>query len=288
MTGVVAAAVVAHVPTLGRPELTPDYQRTLVQGELALGGALRALAPDLWVIASTHWVSTFDWFATCQPVHEGLCVADEAPNLIPGLKYRYRGDPDFGHALVESMAAAGIPAVKNDSPHYEWDYGTYVPLRYLDPDAEVPVVGMPVVLMSDHSECLKAGAAVHQAARALGRRVVFLASTAFAHVLVRGRHNWPTPARVDADMHFIEQLKRGAVEEALGTFGEYSKKVGAEMGGRVLATLLGVLQAMAADGKTLRGRQYGEYAQSSASGNAVVVVTDPATLHHFGELPAAA
>ena len=51
-----------------------------------MGAAMRsALKPDLWVIVSTHWVSTFDWFATCQPKHEGLCVAHEAPNLIPGL-----------------------------------------------------------------------------------------------------------------------------------------------------------------------------------------------------------
>ncbi len=33
MSGVVAAALVAHVPTLGRSENTPDYQRTLVQAE---------------------------------------------------------------------------------------------------------------------------------------------------------------------------------------------------------------------------------------------------------------
>ena len=79
MAGVIATALVAHVPTLGRVENTPDYQQTLVQAELTLGAALRAaLEPDNWVIVSTHWVSTFDWFATCQPSHEGLCIAQEA------------------------------------------------------------------------------------------------------------------------------------------------------------------------------------------------------------------
>ena len=37
MSGVVAAAVVAHVPTLSRAEITPDFQRTLVDGERRLG-----------------------------------------------------------------------------------------------------------------------------------------------------------------------------------------------------------------------------------------------------------
>jgi 3,4-dihydroxyphenylacetate 2,3-dioxygenase len=279
MTGVVAAAVVAHVPTLGREEITPDFQQTLVAGEREMGAAVRrTLKPDLWVIASAHWVATFDWVVTCQPVHEGVCVADEAPNLIPGSPYRYRGDTAFAAAFIEELGRAAVPAARNDSPHYGWDYGTYVPLKHLDPDAQVAVVGMPSVLMADHAECLKAGAAVHATAKRLGRRAVFLASTAFAHILVRGRHNWPTPERVAADKAFIEKLKGGAVEDAVAGFGDYSRLVGAEMGGRPLATLLGVMRAMAADGAQLAGRQYGAYAQSSASGNAVVLLSDRATL----------
>jgi 3,4-dihydroxyphenylacetate 2,3-dioxygenase len=207
-----------------------------------------------------------------------MCVADEAPNLIPGLPYRYRGDAEFAGALVEEFGRAGVPAARNDSEHYGWDYGTYVPLKYLDPDAQAAVVGIPSVLMANHDECLKAGAAVHAVAKRLGRRAVFLASTAFAHVLVRGRHNWPAPERVAADKAFIEKLKRGSVPDALNGFGDYTRLVGAEMGGRPLATLLGVLGAMATDGAALEGRQYGEYAQSSASGNAVVLVADKATL----------
>lgn len=279
MSGIVATAVVAHVPTLGRAEITPEFQQTLVQSERVLGEAMRrVLKPDVWVICSTHWVSTFDWFATCQPVHEGTCVADEAPNLIPGIAYRYRGDPELGTAMVEEMQRANVPAQRNETPHYAWDYGTYVPLSHLDPKAEVAVVGVPVVLMADHAECLRAGAAIHAAAKRVGRRVVFLASTAFSHVLVRGRHNWPAPERMDADRRFIDQLKRGAIDEAIDGFAEYSRLVGAEMGGRVLATFLGLARAMAAEGKELKAAQYGEYAQSSASGNAVLLMADPATL----------
>jgi 3,4-dihydroxyphenylacetate 2,3-dioxygenase len=279
MTGVIAAATVAHVPTMGRAEITPDFQQTLVAGERTLGAAIRrALKPDLWVIASTHWVATFDWLPTCQPVHEGHCVADEAPNLIPGIPYRYRGDPEFGAALLEEFGRANVPAARNDSPHYEWDYGTFVPLSHLDPQAEVAVVGIPTVLMADHAECMRAGGAVHATAKRLGRRVVFLASTAFSHILVRGRHNWPTPERMEADKRFIEQLKAGAIDAAVAGFTAYSRFTGAEMGGRVLATLLGVVQALRAEGRPLAGREFGEYAQSSASGNANVLVADPDTL----------
>lgn len=276
--GVVAAAVVAHVPTLARAEITPDFQRTLVEGEKALGAHLRALEPDLWVIASTHWVSTFNWFATCQEIHQGVCVADEAPDLIPGQSYRYRGDAEFGSELVEAWKQAGLPAVPNTSSHYAWDYGSYVPLSHLDPQAQLPVVGVPVVLMADHAECMKAGAAIHATAKKLGRRAVFLASSAFSHALVRGRHNMPAPERVEADRELIRQLVGGEIDAAAAGFAEYSQLAVAEMGGRALATLLGVLNAITTEGATLRGRQYGDYAQSSGSGNANVVLAPPATL----------
>ena len=279
MTGVVAAGIVAHVPTMGRAEITPDFQQTLVEGERTLGKAIRsALKPDVWVVCSTHWVATFDWLPTCQPLHEGHCVADEAPNLIPGIPYRYRGDPEFGRALIDAFGEAKVPVAANDSPHYEWDYGTFVPLSHLDPDAEVAVVGLPTVLMADHAECLRAGAAVYETAKRLGRRTVFLASSALSHVLVRGRHNWPAPERMDADAKFIDQLKRGAIADAVAGFTDYSRFTGAEMGGRVLATFLGVVQGLAGEGRPLAARQFGEYAQSSASGNANVLVADPATL----------
>lgn len=270
--GVIAAAVVPHVPTLGLPENTPEFQLTLVDGARALGRALRALKPDLFVVNSSHWICTFGWYATCQPRHEGVCVADEAPDLIPGIPYSRKGDAEFASALVDTWLAQGIPGGRNDTPHYAWDYGSLVPLLYLDPQAEVPVVQIPTVIMADHAECMKTGRAVHATAQRLGRRAVFLASSAFSHALVRGRHFEPTPEREALDQRFIGLLKQGAVDEALAWFPEYSRAAVAEMNGKPLAALLGALQALDEDGATLAGEQFGGYAQSSGSGNASVVV----------------
>jgi 3,4-dihydroxyphenylacetate 2,3-dioxygenase len=281
--GIVAAAIVAHVPTLGLPQNTPDYQQTLVEAERTLGAAIRdVVKPDLWVVVSAHWVATFDWLVTCQPVHDGVCVADEAPNLIPGSAYHFRGDPAFAGALVEAIAGAGLPAARNDSPHYAWDYGTFVPMQYLDPSAELPVVCLPSVLMATHEECLRAGALVHATACRLGRRVVLVASTAFSHVLQRGRHHWPAPRRIEADHRFIDGLKAGRLDEAIAGFAGYSREVGAELGGRPLATLLGAGRAMEHDTGALAGRQFGAYAQSSGSGNAVLLLAATDMLRQLG------
>ena len=282
MSGLIAAAIAAHVPTLGLAQHTPDYQQNLVAAELELGAALRALQPDLWVIVSSHWVATFDWPVTCQPRLTGFCVADEAPQLIPGSPYDYAGDPAFAAALVEAFNAERVPSVRNDSEHFEWDYGTFVPMQYLDPQAEVPVVVVPSVLMANVDECLRAGEVLHATAKRLGRRAVLIASTALSHVLVRGRGNWPLPERIAADERLIERLKAGRLDETIADFADYARFVGAEMGGRPLATLLGAARAMAADGPPLAARQYGQYTQSSGSGNVVLAMADADTLARLG------
>lgn len=272
MRGVFAAIVAPHVPTLSRAEITPAFQRTLVDAEQRAGATLRASKPDLWVIASTHWVSTFNWLATCQPVHEGICVASEAPDLVPGAPYRYRGDPEYAGALLETWRAAEIPAARNDSPHYVWDYGTLVPLSHLDPKAEVAVVGVPAVLMANLDESRRAGAAIHDTARRLGRRAVFIASTALSHSLVRGRQHMPSFEHIALDERLIGLMRAGKITELIEWLPQYSREAHAEMGGRVLATMLGCLEAMQLDGE-LTCAMIGDYAQSSGSGNATLCTT---------------
>lgn len=280
--GVIASAIVAHVPTLGVPANTPAYQQTLVTAEQNLGAALRTrLAPDLWVVLSSHWIATFDWPITCQARHRGCCVASEAPQLLPGSPYDYPGDQEFAAALVDAFKAGEVPSVRNDTPHFVWDYGTFVPLMHLDPDGTTPVVVLPSVLQATVQECLQAGALVHATASRMNRRVVFLASTALSHVLIRGREHWPAPERIEADRRFLAQLEAGDIEAAINGFDAYKESSGLEMGGRPLATMLGVTKAMAAASGPIRGRLYSDYAQSSGSGNIVMALAPAPTLAHL-------
>lgn len=247
-----------------------------------MGERLRALKPDLWVIVSTHWISTFNWFATLQSEHKGVCVADEAPDLIPGMPYDYKGDPEFAETLLAEWKALDIPAQRNTTEHYMWDYGTFVPLSHLDPKADVAVVSVPVVLMADIDECLRAGEGIHSAARKLQRCVVVIASSALTHALVRGRESLPTRERIDADKRVIDLLKRGAIDAVIAGFPDYARAGVVEMGGRAIATMLGATRALAREKGPLAAQQFGDYAQSSGSGNANLVVSDQQTLSALG------
>jgi 3,4-dihydroxyphenylacetate 2,3-dioxygenase len=268
MSGVVATAVTIHVPRIAIEEQAPPFQREIIAGSKAMGAAIRALKPDAIVIVSAHWVSTFNWYATRHAVHEGRCVADEAPDLVPGLPYRQPGAPDLAQAIVTEAQAAGIPMLATDCPDLSWDYATYVPLHYLDPEATVPVIRLPVVICCDLKEAMKVGAAVHVAAKATGKRVVLIASSALSHAVARGPEGWPTPERIELDQQFIARTLAGDHRPTIADFPHWAKAAAGEMGGKPIATMFGALQTLLDEGASIRTAQFGPYTQSSGSGNA--------------------
>ncbi|MFI4987842.1 MAG: extradiol ring-cleavage dioxygenase [Alphaproteobacteria bacterium] len=261
---IIRAGVVPHTPRMGIEDKAPPFVKELIKGCHAMGEALRGAKPDVIVINSAHWVCTFNWYVSCQAKHEGRCVADEAPDLIPGVPYSYKGDPEYGAALVEEIKALGYPCNRNDSEYFKWDYGSWVPAHYLDPAGEIPVVLLGTVVSADLQEAMDAGIAVRRAAEKTGRKAAFFASCSFTHKLVRGPDQWPTEERQALDRKFIAMLSDGRVGEAKRWFPEYAHAVVCEMGGRNIATMLGCLD----EGQHYRGRVFGPYGQSSGSGNA--------------------
>ena len=273
--GIIRAAVAPHSPRMGIEAGAPPFLKPVIAGLRAMGKEMRAAKPDLFVLLSAHFVSTFNWQVTMQAEHKGLCVAEEAPDLIPGVPYQRRGDPVFAEALVQEIEILGVPVVRNATPHYTWDYGTYVPLHYLDPEQTIPVVVLPSVLAANLDECFSVGGAVRHAALATGRRVAFVASCAFAHKLSRGQGLWPAEHNQQRDREFIAQLVEGRITAAKAGFAEYAAAVDNEMGGRPIATMLGCLDDK--HGERFVGLVHGDYGPSSGSGNASVAIR-PASL----------
>ncbi len=271
--GLIASVVTPHTPRMGVEETAPDFVRGLIAGIRELGDAVRALKPDLIVLQSAHWVATFNWYVTAHAFHEGICVADEAPNLIPGTPYRYPGDPEYARTLAAAIEAAGIPCGVNETPHYRWDYATFVPLHYMDPTAAIPVVTLPTVVCADLDECMTVGRLAHDAAVRAGRRAVFVSSCALSHEVLRGPKLWPSDAMQALDRRLLALLSGGETRELVAWAPTFCEEAMAEMGGRTLCGMIGAMDAMERAAGPLQGHQYGPYAQSSGSGNATVCVT---------------
>jgi aromatic ring-opening dioxygenase catalytic subunit (LigB family) len=269
--GIVMSAIASHTPRIGIEAKAPQFLRGVIAGEYALGRAIAALEPDLLVLQSGHWVTTFTWYVTCQARHTGVCVADELPDLIPGVPYDRPGDPDFAQFLAAAIGGKGLLSGRNEAEHYKWDYGTFVPLQYLDPEERLPVVTMGTCILADLDECFEVGRAIREAAEVSGRRIVFVASSALSHRLVRDPASWPLPADQALDREFLDLLRAGRIGEAWRFLPGYAQQTQVEMGGRNIATLLGTLDGIPPP--QLAAAQYGEYGPSSGAGHVNFALT---------------
>lgn len=270
--GLIGCALTPHTPRMANEDGAPDFIRPLIAGSRALGDWIRHLEPDGVVLHTTHWISTFNWYTSSHAIHEGHCIADEAPELVPGLPYKYTGDPTLAQEIIDVALAKNIPFKSNDNPHYRWDYGTYVPMKYIDPEATLPIVTLPTVILAKLDECIRVGQALDAAAKKQNKRIVFIGSSALSHELVRGPEQWPTESRQQLDKRFIQMIANGAIDPAIQWLPEYAKASVAEMSGRVVATFLGASSCL--QSSTLKTYQFGEYAQSSGSGNLSIALAN--------------
>lgn len=266
---IICSAITAHSPRMGIEKNAPDFTRPVIEGIRKLGDELRQAKPDVVVLMSTHWVTTFPWYVTSHAEHKGVCVADEAPDLIPAIPYHWKGDPALAAAITAEIAAAGIPTGFNDAPDFTLDYGTVVPMQYIDPKMQMTLISLGTCILAPLDECLKVGAAIRRAAEKTGKRIAVVGSTSFAHRIERGPDKWPAKESIDNDAKFIAMLTSGRIGEAKAWLPEYAKAVMAEVGGRVIATIVG---SMDESKEGYSGVQHGAYGQSSASGNASVSV----------------
>jgi 3,4-dihydroxyphenylacetate 2,3-dioxygenase len=241
----------------------PDF-RPLRDGLVEQGRHLAAREPDVIVINSCHLVSTFSTLVDGTARHRGTLTAQEAPDLIAGVEFDFPGDHELASALVARGKEAGHPCGLVDDRHYPLDYGTVMPIVcYLDPGQTIPVVPISVTLLNDLEECFQWGRHIVRSLRETGRRGVFVASGALSHRLVRGPEKWPLPEDRRLDERFAAMLAEGDYGAAWEWLPEFASAVEAEMGGRHLAMMLGVLRE--ADSPfTVTVHAYGP---SSGSGN---------------------
>ena len=205
------------------------------------------------------------------PVHKGVLTALECPDIITDVPYHYPGDMETGYKLVQAGKEAGIPVVGVNDETYVWDYGTVVPLRYLVPKQDLPIIDLSVTLAASLEETYQWGRQIGKVLRENKKRSVFVSSGALSHNLVRGRENRPTRTEHVLDRQFISYLMNEQYESAHDMLQQYSKIAGVESGGRHLAMLFGVMEGSFAP------KMFAE-AQSSGSWNAIMTF-EPRAAH---------
>ncbi|MDZ7543589.1 extradiol ring-cleavage dioxygenase, partial [Clostridium perfringens] len=142
--------------------------------------------------------------------------------------YDYPGDEELANELVNAGTAAGLPVIAVNDPTHIWDYGTVVPLRYLVPNQDIPIINLSVCLAASLEETFQWGKQIGKVLRESSKRVIFVGSGALSHNLVRGRENKPSRSEQAMDNQFIAYLLNGEYKDAREMLNQYARIAGVE------------------------------------------------------------
>jgi 4,5-DOPA dioxygenase extradiol len=157
-----------------------------------LGPALQRIGqtlPDLdaIVIVSPHW-QTAGLRVSASAAPETIHDFGGFPPPLYALQYRPPGAPDLADTIVRMLAAAGFDATLDAQRGL--DHGAWVPMRYLRPDADVPVLQVSLPLDIDAAGALRLGRAL---APLRERGVLVVGSGSLTHNLYEFRQHVRDP-----------------------------------------------------------------------------------------------
>ena len=89
-----------------------------------------------------HWLVNGGYHLNCAPRFEGNYTSNELPHFIKNMAYDYPGNPALGHLIAEHATAAGVFTRAHDATSLGLEYGTLVPMRYMNADRHFKVVSV--------------------------------------------------------------------------------------------------------------------------------------------------
>src|SRR4051794_40339963 len=195
MGDIVLAAKVTHVPSLMLSEASDSPLREMragaIQGLRELGRRARERGVTTFVVFDTHWLSNFGYHINANPRHRGSFTSHEAPHMIQDLRYDVPGNSGLAAAIAEAAGRQGLNVAAHQVATLGLEYGTIVPMHYMNGDGWAKVVSIASPLFTSLEESRILGEATRQAALASGEQVAVIASGSMSHRLWPNRNLGP-------------------------------------------------------------------------------------------------
>jgi aromatic ring-opening dioxygenase catalytic subunit (LigB family) len=207
------------------------------RGVRALGDEVARFRPDVVVLASAQWVTTFHTYVAGSARLAGV----GAPGVAPPVSYDFRGDPETARELVAAGMAARIPVVLTEEPVPPLDEATVVCLRDVAAGGRVGIVPISLCHLADFAETLRWGRAIRAAVRAGGKRTILAVSGTPCGRPLRGAERGPGRPDQGLDDRVVGLLSSGALTEFRGSLDELARAADAAPASRCLTLLLGAL-----------------------------------------------
>jgi 3,4-dihydroxyphenylacetate 2,3-dioxygenase len=215
MGHVALAAKITHVPSMYLSELPgPRFgsRQDAIDGHHEISRRCRALGVDTLVVFDTHWLVNASYHINCAPHFKGTYTSNELPHFISNLGYESPGNPELGKLLAKTCNEFGVDTLAHDATTLAPEYGTLVPLRYMNADQYFKVVSVSALCQAHYlNDSARLGWAMRQAVEQhYDGTVAFLASGSLSH---RFAQNGLAPEfAFKVWSPFLEQLDRRVLE----------------------------------------------------------------------------
>src|SRR5512138_2322353 len=274
MGQLVLAAKVSHVPSLMLSEAAGSPLKAAREGAVnalrELGRRARERDVSTFVVFDTHWLSNFGYHINANARHRGAFTSHEAPQMIQDLHYDLPGDPALADAIATEAAKGGLNVLAHKVASLGLEYGTIVPMHYMNADGRTRVVSVASPLFTSPEESRILGEATRRAIERSGERVAVIASGSLSHRLWPNRklgpEAWTSVASEfnrQVDLRVLELWQRRRYREFIDMLPDYAVKCNGEGG---MADTIMLFAALGWDSFDGEAEQLCEYFPSSGSG----------------------
>lgn len=280
MGELVFAAKITHVPTMMLSEQDGPLKgcrQQAIDGHREIGRRMRDLGVDTVVVSDVHWLVNAGYHINAKERFHGVYASNEFPQFIDRLEYDYPGNPALGDLIARIATEKGSHTLSHQVEALELEYGTLVPMYFMNEAADLKVVSVAGWCTSHSVQSSRwVGEAIREAAEASDSRVALLASGSLSHRM------WPTETYAEnngtfnissefnrqVDLMVLDMWQRGDTETFLKILPEYAVKCDGE--GNMHDTIM-LFAALGWDKYHGKGEVIGEYFPSSGTGQVNVV-----------------
>jgi len=186
MGRVALAAKITHVPSIYLSEFDgprKGSRQDAIDGHVEIGRRCREAGVDTIVVFDTHWLVNANYHVNCAPDFEGTYTSNELPHFISNMAYSFPGNPALGRLLAQACNEAGVETLAHDATTLAPEYGTLVPMRYMNVDRHFKVVSVSAMCMAHYlDDSARLGWAMRRAVEEqYDGTVAFFASGSLSH-----------------------------------------------------------------------------------------------------------
>lgn len=220
---------------------------------------IKEIKPDVILVHSPHWQTVVGHHVLGVKNLSGTSVDPIFPHLFR-YKFAMEVDTELAAGIVDESRILGLESQLMTNPNFRVDYGTITSLHMLNPDWDVPVIGLSANhspyffdLKTGEDEMDRLGQATLRAIEKSGKKAVLAASVSLSHLHFDHEPNPELPedmscehvhsqAQYEWDVRVIDLMRRGDVDELYRVMPQFVDEAFAEVKAGSLTWMYSAMQ----------------------------------------------